>query len=122
MRCPVCKGDGFVPRPNRRCPNCGSSGVVHPREGERPAPQGEPNGRAAKAALYADMTAILLSLPADFLMGLPRHDQEAISSAIGRECVFVGMRDDGCAEIEFRFCGDIHTIWVPLEYIAVKDS
>jgi hypothetical protein len=55
---------------------------------------------------------ILLSVPSNVINGLPKDDQMAIRSVIGKTVKFSGISFDQ-AEIEFRDgYGDTHTIWV----------
>lgn len=62
---------------------------------------------------------ILKSVPDALLIGLPIDDQQAILNAVGKPVLFVAMRDDGKAELEFRdHLGNIHTIWVEPEHYA----
>jgi hypothetical protein len=59
---------------------------------------------------------ILVSVPDELLDGLPPEDQDAIRSAVGGIVHFVELREDGKMEVEFRYNGDIHTIWVAPEF------
>jgi hypothetical protein len=55
---------------------------------------------------------ILTSAPASLLRGLPKEDQKAIRSIVGRPVVLAGL-SYGQAELEFTDAnGDDHTIWV----------
>ena len=55
---------------------------------------------------------ILLSVPSNVINGLPKNDQMAIRSVIGKTVKFSGISFDQ-AEIEFKDGhGDTHTIWV----------
>jgi hypothetical protein len=55
---------------------------------------------------------ILTKAPASLLRGLPKDDQRAIRSIVGRSVVFAGF-SYGQAELEFKDAqGDDHTVWV----------
>lgn len=60
---------------------------------------------------------VLISVQPTLMSGLPREDQEAICSAIGKTVRFAGF-SYGQAEVEFKDGnGDEHTIWVDTDCI-----
>ena len=60
---------------------------------------------------------VLTSVPSSLLRGLPKEDQTAIQSIVGRPVTFAGM-SYGQAELEFTDGqGDDHTIWVETNLI-----
>jgi hypothetical protein len=64
---------------------------------------------------------ILTSAPSSLLRGLPKEDQKAIRSIIGRPVTLAGFTY-GQAELEFTDAqGDEHTIWVGLNLIRPVD-
>ena len=55
---------------------------------------------------------VLVNAPASLLRGLPKEDQKAIKSIVGRPVTLAGY-SYGQAELEFTDAdGDEHTIWV----------
>jgi hypothetical protein len=55
---------------------------------------------------------ILTSAPSSLLQGLPKEDQKAIRSIVGKPVTLAGF-SYGQAELEFTDTqGDDHTIWV----------
>jgi hypothetical protein len=60
---------------------------------------------------------ILISAPSSLLQGLPKEDQRAIRSIVGRPVTLAGF-SYGQAELEFFDSrGDGHTIWVETDLI-----
>lgn len=60
---------------------------------------------------------ILVNAPASLLRGLPKEDQKAIKSIVGRPVTLAGF-SYGQAELEFiDAAGDEHTIWVETDLI-----
>ena len=60
---------------------------------------------------------ILTSAPAPMLQGLPKEDQTAIRSIVGKPVTLSGF-SYGQAELEFTDAqGDGHTIWVDTELL-----
>jgi len=60
---------------------------------------------------------ILTSVPSSLLRGLPKEDQAAIKSIVGRPVMLAGY-SYGQAELEFIDSqGDGHTIWVETDLI-----
>jgi hypothetical protein len=72
--------------------------------------------------LHPGDLVIILSLPPTLLSGLPKEDQSAIRSIIGKPVTFAGM-SYGQAEIEFRDSdGDEHTIWIDADKIRLAEG
>ena len=60
---------------------------------------------------------VLISVSATLFSGLPKEDQTAIRSVIGKPVKFAGITY-GQAELEFKDDrGDEHTIWVDTDRI-----
>ncbi len=67
--------------------------------------------------LHPGDLVVILSVPQTLLSGLPKEDQKAICSVIGKPVTFAGM-SYGQAEVEFRDAdGDDHTIWIDADQI-----
>ena len=61
---------------------------------------------------------VLKALPAGFLGHLPKKDQEAISTMVGKQITLTGYDDDGRAKLEFTDMeGVIHTIYVDPSFL-----
>jgi len=62
-------------------------------------------------------SVVLTAVPASLLHGLPKGDQRAIRSIVGKPVTFAGI-SYGQAELEFTDSqGDEHTIWVETDLI-----
>lgn len=60
---------------------------------------------------------ILTTAPTSLLRGLPKEDQNAIRSIVGKPVVLAGF-SYGQAEVEFTDSqGDEHTIWVDADLL-----
>ncbi|MBV9861314.1 MAG: hypothetical protein JO267_04110 [Alphaproteobacteria bacterium] len=69
------------------------------------------------ASLEPGRLVILTSAPPSLLQGLPKEDQIAITSIVGRPVTLAGF-SYGQAELEFTDSqGDDHTIWVQTDLI-----